>query len=85
MKSKFRQLHPCVQINRFKRALLRFEQWLLTPGYFEREQGLATAEYAIVAIAATAFAGVLIVILRSDAVREMLENIFHQALSPFVS
>jgi hypothetical protein len=65
--------------------MLRFEQWLLTPGFSEREQGLATAEYAIVAIAATAFAGVLIVILRSDAVREMLENIFHQALAPFVN
>jgi len=43
--------------------------------------GLATAEYAIVAIAATAFAGLLIVILKSDTVKSMLEGIIQKALN----
>ncbi len=36
------------------------------------EEGMATAEYALVPVAATGFAGVLVAILKSDAVRVVL-------------
>jgi hypothetical protein len=45
------------------------------------ETGSATAEYAIATLAAVGFAGLLVVILRSDAVREMLTNLIQHALS----
>jgi hypothetical protein len=45
------------------------------------EAGLATAEYAIATIAAVGFAGLLILVLKSDAVRGMLEGIIGSALS----
>lgn len=45
------------------------------------EQGMATAEYAIATLAAVAFAGLLVVILRSDEVRGFLVNIIRAALS----
>jgi len=45
------------------------------------EAGLATAEYAIATIAAAGFAGLLIVILKSGAVKTMLTDIIHSALS----
>jgi hypothetical protein len=43
--------------------------------------GAATAEYAITILAAVGFAGLLVVILRSDAVRQMLTDLVHRALS----
>jgi Flp pilus assembly pilin Flp len=43
--------------------------------------GSATAEYAIATLAAVGFAGLLVVILRSDAVRSMLTNLIQHALS----
>ena len=45
------------------------------------EAGMATAEYAIATLAAVGFAGLLVVILRSDAVRELLLGIVVRALS----
>ncbi|WP_163544639.1 DUF4244 domain-containing protein [Occultella kanbiaonis] len=45
------------------------------------EAGMATAEYAIATLAAVAFAGLLLVILRSDEVRGLLLGIIRQALS----
>ena len=45
-----------------------------------REAGMATAEYAIAMIAAAGFAGLLIVVLKSDPVREMLAAIVQTAL-----
>lgn len=45
------------------------------------ERGAATAEYAIATLAAVGFAGLLVVILRSDEVRGMLTDIVRQALS----
>jgi len=44
------------------------------------EQGLATAEYAIAMIAAAGFAGLLIVVLKSDPVRNLLSSIVETAL-----
>ncbi|BDR53778.1 hypothetical protein KIM372_16850 [Bombiscardovia nodaiensis] len=45
------------------------------------ESGAATAEYAIVLIAATAFAGVLLAVLKSGAVRTLLADLVKRALS----
>ena len=45
------------------------------------DDGAATAEYAIATLAAVGFAGLLVVILRSDAVRGMLMDLIHRALT----
>lgn len=46
-----------------------------------REAGMATAEYAIATIAAVGFAGLLILVLKSDTVRGMLTRLIESALS----
>ena len=46
-----------------------------------RDAGLATAEYAVVMIAAVGFAGLLVVILRSTEIRETLTNLVRDALA----
>lgn len=45
------------------------------------EAGMATAEYAIATLAAAAFAGVLLVVVRSGEVRDAITAIIRQALS----
>ena len=45
------------------------------------ETGSATAEYAIATMAAVGFAGLLVVIMRSDEVRGMLTELVRNALS----
>lgn len=45
------------------------------------DDGAATAEYAIATMAAVGFAGLLVVILRSDEVRGMLTDVVRNALS----
>ena len=45
------------------------------------DEGAATAEYAIVTLAAVAFAGLLVAILRSEEVRGMLLDLVQRALS----
>lgn len=45
------------------------------------EAGMATAEYAIGTLAAVGFAGLLLVILRSEQVRSLLLGIVQSALS----
>ena len=47
----------------------------------QADAGMATAEYAIATLAAAAFAGVLLLIMRSDEVRAFLTGIIEQALS----
>ena len=44
------------------------------------EEGASTAEYAIVTMAAVAIAGVLVAVMRSGAVRSLIEGIVEQAL-----
>jgi hypothetical protein len=44
------------------------------------DTGMATAEYALVTVAAAAFAAVLLAIVRSDAVRSALTGVFTSAL-----
>lgn len=46
-----------------------------------RERGAATAEYAIVIMAAVGFAGLLVVIMRSEEVRAILTNLVQSALT----
>ncbi|MGO1768795.1 MAG: DUF4244 domain-containing protein [Microbacterium sp.] len=45
------------------------------------EEGASTAEYAIVTLAAVAFAGLLVAVLRSGAVKGLLTDIIERALS----
>jgi hypothetical protein len=49
---------------------------------FESEDGAATAEYAIATMAAVAFAGLLVVIMRSPEVKEILLGLVKTALTP---
>ncbi|MDR7186867.1 MULTISPECIES: DUF4244 domain-containing protein [Microbacterium] len=48
---------------------------------WEGETGAATAEYAIATMAAVAFAGLLVVIMRSDEVRTILTDLVRRALT----
>jgi hypothetical protein len=45
------------------------------------DAGAATAEYAVVIMAAVGFAGLLVVILKSGAVQGMLTDLVHRALT----
>jgi len=46
-----------------------------------RDEGAATAEYAITIMAAVGFAGLLVVILRSGEVQGILTDLVHRALT----
>ncbi|HHW51148.1 MAG TPA: DUF4244 domain-containing protein [Pseudoclavibacter sp.] len=46
------------------------------------ERGAETAEYAIATMAAVGFAGLLVVILKGDEVRDILTNLVRDALTP---
>lgn len=48
---------------------------------FGDDTGAATAEYAITTMAAVAFAGLLVVIMRSDEVRGILTDLVRGALT----
>jgi len=45
------------------------------------ETGAATAEYAVATMAAVAFAGLLVVVMRSDEVRGILTDLVRRALT----
>jgi Flp pilus assembly pilin Flp len=47
----------------------------------EDEHGAATAEYAIATMAAVGFAGLLVVIMRSDEIRGILTDLVRNALT----
>lgn len=47
----------------------------------EPEEGAATAEYAVVLVAATGFAGLLVTLLKSDTVKTLLTNIVKKVLN----
>jgi Flp pilus assembly pilin Flp len=49
---------------------------------FKSEDGAATAEYAIATMAAVAFAGLLVVIMRSPEVKAILLGLVKTALTP---
>ncbi|CAB4600909.1 MAG: DUF4244 domain-containing protein [Actinobacteria bacterium] len=48
---------------------------------FKSENGSTTAEYAIATMAAVGFAGLLVVIMRSDEVKQILYNLVMKALT----
>lgn len=48
---------------------------------YDDEEGAATAEYAVATMAAVAFAGLLVVIMRSDEVRGILTDLIRRALT----
>lgn len=48
---------------------------------FEDESGAATAEYAIATMAAVGFAGLLVIIMRSDEVKDILLDLVRSALT----
>ncbi|MGV3016131.1 DUF4244 domain-containing protein [Rothia sp. 88186D007BW] len=50
-------------------------------GFDDPEAGATTAEYGIVMLAAVGFAGLLLVILKSEEVRQMLLGLVQTALS----
>lgn len=52
-----------------------------TSGDLCSEEGSTTVEYAIGTVAAAAFAGLLLAIVQSDAVRAALQGIIERALS----
>jgi Flp pilus assembly pilin Flp len=58
-------------MNRFTAHMRNFAQ---------DETGAATAEYAIATMAAVGFAGLLVAILKGDAVRGLLTNVITGAL-----
>ena len=60
--------HPIAQ-RKFSRALLA------------DDSGAATAEYAVATMAAVAFAGLLVVLMRSDEVRGILTDLVRRALT----
>ncbi len=45
------------------------------------DAGMTTAEYAVGTLAAVGFAGLLVVIMRSDDVRQMLTDVVRTALT----
>ena len=47
----------------------------------QKEEGMTTAEYAIGTIAAAGFAGLLLAVLKSGAIKSALTAIIQQALS----
>ena len=57
------------------------EEPLEEPDRGTGEDGIATAEFAIVTLAAVGFAGLLVTILTSGDVRELLLGLVRQALS----
>ncbi|MGN7190928.1 MULTISPECIES: DUF4244 domain-containing protein [unclassified Curtobacterium] len=46
------------------------------------DRGSATAEYAVVILAAVAFAGVLVAVMRSGEVQQILTDLVRGALTP---
>lgn len=52
-----------------------------TSDWLRDDTGAATAEYAIATMAAVGFAGLLVVIMRSDEVRGILTDLVHRALT----
>ncbi|PYY37281.1 DUF4244 domain-containing protein [Curtobacterium sp. MCPF17_011] len=53
-----------------------------SPSRLSDDQGSATAEYAVVILAAVAFAGVLVAVMRSGEVQAILTDLVRTALTP---
>lgn len=73
-----RHRHPLPQLT--ARRAARLFAPLRAAGLAD-DTGAATAEYAIATMAAVAFAGLLVVIMRSDEVRGILTDLVRRALT----
>ncbi|TCD54541.1 DUF4244 domain-containing protein [Alloscardovia theropitheci] len=60
---------------------LRAKAYDISEKIRKEDKGMATAEYAIVLVAATSFAGLLVALLKSEAVRSILSKLVTDALS----
>ena len=56
-------------------------QVMRVASHLRDDTGAATAEYAIATMAAVGFAGLLVVIMRSDEVRGILTDLVRRALT----
>ncbi|MFU8945474.1 DUF4244 domain-containing protein [Mycetocola zhadangensis] len=56
-------------------------RWEVAVTRLRDDEGAATAEYAIATMAAVGFAGLLVVIMRSDEVRTILTDLVRRALT----
>ena len=74
------QAPPVVPVRGKWISRLRARGRNLTRDFVADDRGAVTAEYALVIMAAVAFAGLLIVIMRSDEVRAMLLQLVQNAL-----
>lgn len=75
---RLQQIKPGVR-SRYRRKL-RLARGQLR-AFISDERGAVTAEYAILIMAAVAFAGVLVVIMRSGEVQQMLTDLVQNALN----
>lgn len=66
-------------MRRVLNTLVSMTRWM--PKRLRDETGAATAEYAIVIMAAVGFAGLLVVILRSGEVQAILTDLVQRALN----
>jgi hypothetical protein len=65
----------------FRRVCDQLRDRLAGLAWSPRDAGAATAEYAVLIMAAVGFAGLLVVILKSGAVQGMLTDLVHRALT----
>ena len=72
---------PLAAMGTLREAAQRLQAAKDDPSSGDSEEGATTVEYAIGTIAAAGFAGLLIVILKSDAVRSTLESVIQEALN----
>ncbi|MDN3478228.1 MULTISPECIES: DUF4244 domain-containing protein [unclassified Curtobacterium] len=56
--------------------------WTALRSRIAEDRGSATAEYAVVILAAVAFAGVLVAVMRSGEVQAILTDLVRTALTP---
>lgn len=63
-----------------RRVLARAGTWVRGRVGAGGDAGMATAEYAIATLAAVAFAGVLLVVLKGNEVKALLTGVVTQAL-----
>jgi hypothetical protein len=56
-------------------------EFTIPTDHTDGERGAATAEHAIATMAAVGFAGLLVVIMRSDEVRQILTDLVRSALT----
>jgi dTDP-glucose pyrophosphorylase len=61
--------------------LKKLSKRLRQTSWYRDDAGAATAEYAIATMAAVGFAGLLVVIMRSEEVKEILLDLVRSALT----